>query len=236
MNNSVEGLGQEKLRELFKEELKPVHLSHVGIETVPQYLGQLMGEQEWEHSGMEANKKFIYVESYNFFKDLEYIVLVGRTGTGKSSILKKLEYEVNTFNILPYKDVVFVNFEKMLLQLSSYGHLDGTESSYVEIKDCIEKIIILTVIKHIVYDTQCDYKGYDLDALKKYLSKIGVSKSTKISEIFNIYAEKMRNDVLADTLSTISLLTTISAKIFDVDFQKCSQIINDIFSAKKCWF
>ena len=229
-------MSQEDLCKFYKEELKPVHLSRVGVETVPQYLGQLMGEQEWAVSGYKANKKFIYVEAYDFFKELEYIVLVGRTGTGKSSILKKIEYEVNTFNTLPYKDVVFVDFEKLLLQISSYGRLDGTESSYSEIKDCIEKIVILAVIKHITYDTKCQYNDSDLNVFKKYLNQIGVSKSTKISEIFNIYAEKMRNDLLADTLSAISLLSAISRKIFTVDFQKCQEIIDNIFSTKKMLF
>ena len=84
-----QNLEQERLKTAYREELKEVTMPHAGIKTIPQYLGQLMGEYEWSKSCDKANKKFIDVDAYDLFKREDYIVLVGRTGTGKSSILKK---------------------------------------------------------------------------------------------------------------------------------------------------
>lgn len=77
---------------MYVEDIRTAHMANAGNATIPQYLEQLMGEQEWNDSVDESNKKFINLEAYEMFKNTSSLILVGRTGTGKSSLLKKMEY------------------------------------------------------------------------------------------------------------------------------------------------
>lgn len=228
-----QNLEQERLKTAYREELKEVTMPHAGIKTIPQYLGQLMGEYEWSKSCDKANKKFIDVDAYDLFKREDYIVLVGRTGTGKSSILKKLEFEVLNAINNEYKDVVFINMSELIEQLTTYGSIDGTEKSYAEIRNYIEKFIKLTIIKHIVFTTKKDYSEYDISIFEKYLKNIDVEKNTSLGGLIGTFSEKINNETASDILNVIGLLSSISSKIFAVDFNKCEELLCEIFNKKK---
>lgn len=221
------------LKAAYIEDMKIAQIRNSGIITIPQYLGQLMGEQEWNESVSAANKRFINVGAYDMFKNKNSLILVGRIGTGKSSILKKMEYDVNNHKIPIYKDVIFINLRDYILQLASYGHLDGTPQVYAEIEENLKNFIMLSIMKHIVYDNSNQYSPQSVKIITNYLNTIGVSKDTNLGKILDLYIDKINNDTYHDILQSISMFSGITKKLFGVDYHEAEKEVNALFTTQK---
>ncbi len=232
--NTVENIEHAEIRDKYFEDLRQAQLMNAGIETIPQYLGPLMAEREWNDSVDEANKKFVNVEAYDLFCDQSALILVGRTGTGKSSLLKKLEYEVNSNRIAAYEDVVIISLTSYILQLSNYGQLDGTARTYAELEENIKKFIMLSIMKHVVFVSERQYSDSELKPIKAFLKDVGINDATNLGNILDIYAGKMSNGTVNDVIQTVNLFTEVTKRLFSSNYYDAEDALKMIFEKKKC--
>ena len=59
-----------------------------------KFFGQTEADIEWDEDKDLSSKLFIHTESYDIFKKQSNLFLFGRRGTGKTAIIKMLDYEV----------------------------------------------------------------------------------------------------------------------------------------------
>ncbi len=64
--------------------------------------GDADAKNEWNENSEESSKMFIHTESYEKFKDESLLFLLGRRGTGKTAMIKMLDYEIKNHNIKSY--------------------------------------------------------------------------------------------------------------------------------------
>ena len=78
-------------------------------ETIPPYLGCGSAESEWQEDPHNARKQFIAINSYSEFAEPSSVLLIGRIGTGKTSILNNLEFLIKNGEDERYKFVTKIN-------------------------------------------------------------------------------------------------------------------------------
>ena len=81
------------LRKQYKSDFRDAKRIIAPLTAVEHRLGSFDAIKEWQNQE-EACAKFLNTRAYKRFIKDEYIVLIGRTGTGKTSILKKLQYDI----------------------------------------------------------------------------------------------------------------------------------------------
>lgn len=80
------------------------------------YLGTIDADKEWNDNPEEAYRKFLHTQSYCDFINPDSFLL-GRTGTGKTSILRCLCKNVNKNNTDLYDTAIMVSFDDILCNL-----------------------------------------------------------------------------------------------------------------------
>lgn len=58
------------------------------------YLGALDADKKWNDSSTEARKYFLQTSTYQSFLDPSSLILLGRTGTGKTALLRCWERNI----------------------------------------------------------------------------------------------------------------------------------------------
>ena len=59
------------------------------------YLGSIDADKEWNDNVEAAQRKFLHTKSYHDFLSDDALILLGRTGTGKTAILRCICENVN---------------------------------------------------------------------------------------------------------------------------------------------
>lgn len=81
---------------------------------VKPYLGKIDAEKEWNDDPSEASRMFLHTQSYCDFDDKDALLLLGRTGTGKTSIIRCLCEKVNQGKHDLYDLAVIAQFSEIL--------------------------------------------------------------------------------------------------------------------------
>lgn len=84
------------------------------LKNVKQYLGTVDAIKEWNDNPEDAYKRFLHTQSYQDFIEEDALILLGRTGTGKTSILRCICENVNNQSITTYKMAIMVQFNEIL--------------------------------------------------------------------------------------------------------------------------
>lgn len=81
------------------------------------YLGKVDAVKEWNDDSNEAYKRFLHTQSYCDFVEEDALILLGRTGTGKTSILRCLCENVNQKKVNLYNIAITAQFNEILENL-----------------------------------------------------------------------------------------------------------------------
>lgn len=218
-----------------KDDLQPATSINRGNVTVPAYLGELAGEREWNGNSVLANRQFINLDAYNLFREPEYLLLVGRTGTGKSAILNKLKYEIEhkiDSNNSIYKDVIYLDFREYINQLTKLEKIDNSENNYSDISENIKQYINIVVMQHLFYNPK--YKNYtkQLTNIKSYLNQLNIKKNTDINILAKIFLCGLDNSdtLFKNEFGLISLLTQFGYK---KSYEKACVELKNVFNENK---
>ena len=168
------------------------------------YLGVGMAEKEWNANPKLASKKFLHTGAYHNFLNEDTLILLGRTGTGKTSILKCIEYSINNKLCTDYTDVILEDFSEIfdLLLRQDASELESTTMN--QMKVIIDTTVITMVMIHMVKKYS---EPQQLKTTKNYLTTNGLYNNKKaigvISTILNSF-RMSSNDKISNIYNTIS--------------------------------
>lgn len=151
------------------------------MNAIKDYLGDTDADIEWSINEEAAYKTFLNIEAYEKFKENENIILVGRTGTGKSSILNRYKYAVEHGEIADFNIVVEVKFQRFFDKLKLYNFEESSNAIHY-IKDVLEIVIQLVIMQEVIKSVNS--KTDEMDSLKNFLSSNGISVDADIIERF----------------------------------------------------
>ena len=129
------------------------------------YIGSQSAEDEWTGEKVElARHMFVHTKAYNKFLLDTSLILLGRTGTGKTAILKCMEDDVRLGRdkSAKYKLAISLNAERMqrmIGELSCYPELasESKDLSLQRIKDVLKVIIHIMIMQSVIdRDNDCN--------------------------------------------------------------------------------
>lgn len=153
---------QEQLKACFKDEEIHCEKCNFANKNVYEYLGSFAAEDEWDNNPKEAKKRFLNINAYKQFKNNHFIVLIGRTGTGKTSIIKKVVDEVEQKKNSYFKYCIELSLKDYLFEIPNYGEIDTSIRSMVEIEKNLRLYINLSIMKYIISHKQTFTNDADL--------------------------------------------------------------------------
>lgn len=201
----------------FGDELIQMKNIDSPIEFVPSYLGNISAEKEWEDSPEEAYKKFLNTKSYADFVHEDALILLGRTGTGKTAILRCLHENINKRKVDAYDGSVIISFDDILGDLLKVADDFNSPAIMGQLRRSISMYINCHVMKYLVdhgtlvSSSMSSYlKNNDLyDFLDYEPSKAGFSKIQRMlrtSAKLSGKAGNIANDmvVISDIISAFA--------------------------------
>lgn len=221
---------QKYLKKLYEPNYKSCSRTFAPKTTVEHRLGHFDAVKEWNNEEV-ACAKFLNTRAYRDFIKDDYIVLIGRTGTGKTSILKRLQYEIEkgSNDSINFSHVISIDFKDYLVELLKYGEISNTAQGIADLANNIKLLLNLEVIR-MVYSSTDFIKQFDSTSnkIKKYLTDKKIGEKTNIfkkaiEEIANIYKEKFVGKIL----STISVLDNFKERYITSEYD---DILNDIYN------
>lgn len=139
---------KRELCEKYKEDFRPCTQIFPPQDSVSEYLGDLDADNEWSNNSEGAYAQFLNTNAYRKFIIPENLILMGRTGTGKSSILNRYAYAVNNNEGNTGFDLAInIKFESFFDKLKIYG-FNNNINSYIS--DGIELIIKLQILQSLL--------------------------------------------------------------------------------------
>lgn len=101
----------------FQDSLRQMKNVDGLLRNVKLYLGKVDAGKEWTDNWEQAYKRFLHIQSYCDFIDEDSLILLGRTGTGKTSILRCICKSVNMKKIDSYNIAIMAQFDEILEKL-----------------------------------------------------------------------------------------------------------------------
>ena len=150
-----------------------------------QYIGEEDAAIEWNKDPEMAEKRFLYTGAYRSFAESNALILLGRTGTGKTSILrcmyeeieqrrKGVEPEVERLKAIENYDLAFiVQFKDILPALAKEGIDFSAPTTIYDlpkiIKMWVHTMMMLEIVKN--KSVQRSIQSIQLTHIKGYLEK-----------------------------------------------------------------
>lgn len=220
----------------FKDRLLQMKNVDGLIRNVPQYLGKFDAEKEWNDNPEDAYKRFLHTQSYCDFINPDSLILLGRTGTGKTAILRCLCENVNQHRISDYDLAIMVPFNDILDVLIEATDDFNNQNVLNQLIKVITMYVNCYVMKALIKETG---KTSQTSAMYSYLlnngfydpndkefSDYGISKIQKMLEISAKSTGK-----LAEIMNGAILITDIIATFNGYD-EAYKEMVNILQSKK----
>ena len=206
------------------------------------FLGEEDAMDEWQDP-KKSVKLFLHTNSYEDFKKDNILYLFGRRGTGKTAIIRMLDYEINSGKLKPYICSSIIDHERAYNELASQlrgsplVELPQNELVYFLIQKwrwILTASAMVCICKTTSEELDCKQ---DLHVLQQYLSK------------HRLYEAKMHDkspvsritEIIGESLSAIDYIPTklglaitrISDQIYGNDFTNAEDAMINILRKKK---
>lgn len=136
---------QENLSKRYIEEEIECETKNIPQKEIYEYLGSFAAEAEWNTNPDEANKRFLNISAYKKFRDDYYIGLVGRTGTGKTSIIKKTLNDIQNNTNSFFRHGLELSLGDYITNLPNYANIDSSTKSIKDLEKNLKIILILVL-------------------------------------------------------------------------------------------
>ena len=171
---------------------------------VKNHLGVGMAEKEWQENPELASRKFLHIDAYNRFLNKDTLILLGRTGTGKTSILKSIEFNVNNKKCNEYTDVVLDEFTDLFNILLKQPDDESESQIMYKMEEIIDVAVHTLVMVHFAKKySDCN----ELNNVRNYLNEHGLYTTNRIRSFVNNIFEKFRIDSDKAGAKTYNTLT-----------------------------
>ena len=228
--NSTKKPTQMSLEALYTSNMKMCKKVLTPNTSVENRLGPLDAIKEW-YNVEEACIKFLNTEAYRTFINDDYILLIGRTGTGKTAILNRYKYEVEnkTNSRINFNHVINIEFKPYLIELLRHGNIRNTEVGLSDLRDNITMLINLEVIRLVYLKTNFVEEEYSSSTLiKKYLADKKINVGINIfQQAIEGLAKIYKDTVAGNVFDTINVLAKMLEQYKTSDF---NNIMTDIYN------
>ena len=178
------------------------------------HLGTGLAEKEWNDNPSLASQKFLHIGAYEHFLDDDTLILLGRTGTGKTSILRSIEYNINQQKCYEYTDVILDNFDDLFDVLLKQQDYESEANMMYQMETIIDATVTTMVMIH------CTNKFPDVNELqetRKYLAERGLASSSHstslVLKILKSFKEESSNTSAEIYNSVSSIYNNISNEL-----------------------
>lgn len=163
---------------------------------IDEFLGKSDASEEWEDQ-VSANANFINTTSYDSFASPSCKILVGRIGSGKTSMFNKLKYSIENGNNPDYQHVISINTFSCIANLSTQIRiLEGSNDySSMEITnhansewDSLFKILLMRML----YNKYSQSNQSKIHYISTYLKRIGyISEGISMQTLVDMFASTL---------------------------------------------
>lgn len=183
--------------------------------------------KEWNDNPNLAKKNFLYTQTYNSFLNKNSLILLGRTGTGKTAILRYTEDRINNCEETQYKDVLRIGFEDLIRSFSNIEEFENKVKTNDSLKDCLEVIIYYRIMQHICSSVK--YENIDKKMISACLKEKGMISADlydKIKEMLKI-SSKAENKI-GHISSSLLLISNLIDILKTNDYQSAVNQVHDV--------
>ena len=154
------------------------------LSSPPTFLGYVDAYGEWKDNPSIAQELFLHTKSYHDFIRKSSLILLGRTGTGKTAILQCLNESVNSKQETTYKRSIYISFDPLLSKLKmATENIGNNKDSLTELCEVLELYIYISVMKDVCSNSDFDNK--QKSKIKQYLNDTGADKQDFIEFVSN---------------------------------------------------
>ncbi len=205
------------------------------IKNVKQYLGTVDAIKEWNDNPQDAYKRFLHTQSYQDFIEEDALILLGRTGTGKTSILRCICENVNNQNITTYKMAIMVQFNEILDVIMTTVDDFNAPTINTQLINIISMYINCHIMKALLNKKDID----KISRIKSYIKNnhlydLGDYKYTHngINKIYNMVKKSQelsgKSGEIAKNITTImDIISAFSQNGYDEAYQEMMNILKD---------
>lgn len=200
---------------------------------VDHYLGTIDAAKEWNDDAEEAYKKFLHTKSYCDFEKEDSLILLGRTGTGKTAILRCLSENVNNRRITTYDFALTVPFDMILDNLvNTVDDFSTTTINYNLVKGIsifINCFVMKTLVKKNLVDRSSKIYKYIHD---NKLFDIGDTEYLRggVNKIKNMVytAKNLKNkpgEIASDIITIIDIIEAFFQNGYEEAYSEMTEIL-----------
>lgn len=206
----------------YKHEYYHAGVNHMTTSVIPERLGYADASDEWIKDELTANSNFIHIDSYNKFADVESIFLVGRIGSGKTTMLNKLKYSIKKGDEKRYSSVIMLDTRDYIAQLGATLRMAASaENSFSEIEYIARsewKKTIYIVVMEALFAKYGEKHPEDFKKIHKYLLQNGYISSNFSFEILDKICSKL-SSINNEYIHDGAILANVMTKITTVGFE-----------------
>lgn len=131
------------------EEMKQMKNIDVARTTEIPYLGPEDAAAEWADPNT-AMPLFVHTKAYTDFINPHTLILLGRTGTGKTAILQCVKNDIKEGRLSQYKFVATLSFDDIIDNLTQFNDIDNSPKCRIDTQKSIMYILNVTVMKQLI--------------------------------------------------------------------------------------
>lgn len=201
-------------------------------------LGDVDAETEWNDDAKQSSTIFFHIESYGEFKEQDCLFLFGRRGTGKTAIIRMLDYEIKRGDAGPYifsnlidQEKTFINLIRQIRQ-SQFAEMIESELIFYLTKSW-EWIIITSAMLSVYANIGIDSRNDNLKIIHDFLKRNNLlDEPTPINRIIDIISKTRRN--IKRSTNILKLIEEfLKDLISSPDFREAKRALSNILTKEK---
>lgn len=234
-------LSESHKYEPFENETFKHMLNADGISSMVEsnyLLGQVSGKTEWTQQPDKAKDTFIHLSSYEHFIDENQLLLLGRTGSGKSSIIYGLKNDIREGKISRYSDAIQIDEKDFCEKIAEMCY--DIDINRFDATNKVTSAIVMAIYTQVMLYCCKTFKDSwgQLRHITKYLlaNQFIKTKASSLSEIldklssddYEKYIDEIyKNNIIGTAFSVARLLSKTCEIIHNNDDDDNSDSMNE---------
>ena len=216
----------------FNKKLYHAGVAGVLLDPIPELIGKADAIDEWTDP-LTAEANFINIASYEQFTDPSCVFLVGRIGSGKTSMFNRLKNSIENGKYKLYDSVAMVDTRDYIAQLGKVIRLSNLSSLNYSELECTarkewEKTINILAMKN-AYIKYADCAPDKFKKIKAFLEKEGyISSKLSITNILEKISNNLCNIEITPETSIISAAAYAFGQVLSVDYENALSELNNV--------
>lgn len=216
----------------FKKEHYHAGVAGVLLDPIPELIGKADAIDEWTDP-LTAEANFINIASYEQFINPSCVFLVGRIGSGKTSMFNRLKNSIEKGQFRLYDSVAMIDTRDYIAQLGRTIRLSELSSLNYSELECTarkewEKTINVIAMKnaYIKYGEQSPDK---FKKIKIFLEKEGyISSKLSITNILDRISSNLCNMEMTPETAVVNTAAQVLGQVLSADYEDAVLELNSI--------